>query len=334
MGWPTSEATVSAPVLIVGQGLAGTVLGLGFERAGLSFVIADAGHKHAASHAAAGIINPVTGRRLVKTPRIEELFPLARSIYREIEAQLGVPLWRELRVRRLYRDERERRIFAEKQAKGDLRPFAGEADEAGFWIAPAARVDVPALLTASRAHWLKAGSLREMTVDWARLDPAFELVIDCTGAAARCGPFAALNFSWSKGETLQIDAPDLDPDVILNRGHWLLPLGAGTAWVGATHEPGVADATPTVAARETLLSAATGLTGGTVSLLAQFAGVRLTTADKLPVAGRHPLNPRLGICSALGARGALFAPWLARRWVEHLLAGAQFDPMTAVSRVQ
>jgi glycine oxidase len=317
---------VSAPIFIVGQGLAGTVLGLGFERAGLDFVIADAGHEHAASHAAAGIINPITGRRLVKTPRIEELFPLARTTYREIETQLGVPLWRELKVRRLFRDARERRIFAEKQARGDLAPFAGEADDAGFWIAPAARVDVPALLTATRARWLKAGILRETTVDWAQLDSMFSLVIDCTGAAARRGPFGEMDFAWSKGETLHIEAPGLEPDVILNRGHWLLPLSAGTAWVGATHEAGVDDARPTSAACETLLASAVALTGGPVKLRAQFAGVRLTTADKLPVAGRHPANPQLGICSALGARGALFAPWLAQQWVEHIGAGSAFLP--------
>lgn len=315
-----------APILIVGQGLAGTVLGLGFERAGLGFEIADAGHEHAASTAAAGIINPITGRRLVKAPQIEELFPLAHTAYLAMEKQLGVSLWRELRVRRLFRDARERRIFAEKQVRGDLAPFASEADEAGFWIAPAARVDVPALLTAARTRWLKARILQETTVDWARLDPTFELVIDCTGGAARHGPFAALNLAWSKGETLQIDVPGQDPAVILNRGLWLLPLNAGTAWVGATHEPGVADTKPTVAARESLLTAATGLTGGRVNLRAQFAGVRLTTANKLPVAGRHPANARLGICSALGGRGALFAPWLARQWVQHIVTGKVFAP--------
>jgi glycine/D-amino acid oxidase-like deaminating enzyme len=249
-----------------------------------------------------------------------------------LEVRLGVPLWRELRVRRLFRDERERKIFLTKQAGGELAPFAGEADAAGFWIAPAARVDVPALLAAARARWLKAGLLREAAFDWARRDPAHELVIDCTGAAARRGPFAGLKFEWSKGETLQIAVPGLDPGVILNRGHWLLPLTVETAWVGATHEPGVDDAKPTAAACETLLAAAAALTGGPVNLHAQFAGVRLTTADKLPVAGRHPANPRLGICSALGARGALFAPWLARQWVEHLRHGRDFDPEVAVVR--
>ena len=258
------------------------------------------------------------------------MLPLARTTYRKIELQAGVPLWRELKVRRLFRDACERRIFAEKQARGELAPFAHEADEAGFWIAPAARVDVPALLATTRVRWLRSGILRETTVDWARLDPAHELVIDCTGAAARRGPFAKMDFAWSKGETLQIAAPGLAPDVILNRGHWLLPLAGGTAWVGATHEPGVDDAEPTTAARETLLAAAEALIGGPADARAQFAGVRLTTPDKLQVAGRHPANPRLGICSALGGRGALFAPWLAQQWVEHLVGGSAFDQALVV----
>lgn len=323
---------MNTPILIVGQGLAGTVLGLALEQAGIGFRIVDAGHGGAASAAAAGIINPIAGRRLVRTPRIGELLPLARAAYHELEVRLGVPLWRELRVRRLFRDARERRIFLAKQAGGELAPFAGEADEAGFWIAPAARVDVPALLAAARAHWIGAGVLRAATVDWARLDPAHDLVIDCTGAAARHGPFAGADFAWSKGETLQIEVPGLDPGVILNRGHWLLPLTAETAWVGATHEPGVDEAIPTAAARALLLDAAAGLAGAPVQPRAQFAGVRLTTRDKLPVAGRHPADPRRGICSALGGRGALFAPWLAWQWVEHLRHGREFDPEVAVIR--
>jgi len=323
---------VSAPILIAGQGLAGTLLGFALEEAGLDFRIVDAGHSGAASAAAAGIINPIAGRRLVRIPRIGELLPLARTVYREIGVRLGLPLWRELRVRRLFRDAHERRIFLAKQAGGELAPFAGEADEAGFWIAPAARVDVPALLAAARARWIDAGVLRTATVDWARLDPAHKLVIDCTGASARHGPFAGADFAWSKGETLQIEVRGLDPGVILNRGHWLLPLAAGTAWVGATHEPGVDEANPTAAARAQLLDAAAGLANTPVSLRAHFAGVRLTMRDKLPVAGRHPADPRRGVCAALGGRGALYAPWLAWQWVEHLRHGRDFDPEIAVAR--
>jgi len=66
--------------------------------------------------------------------------------------------------------------------------------------------------------------------------------------------------------------------------------------------------------------------------VAQRAGVRVTLPDKLPVAGRHPEDPRLGIVNGLGAKGALFAPWLARQWSGHLARGAAFDGAIEVRR--
>ena len=59
---------MSPEILIVGQGLAGTLLAFELERAGVSFAIADAGHEGAASSVAAGVINPITGRRLALAP--------------------------------------------------------------------------------------------------------------------------------------------------------------------------------------------------------------------------------------------------------------------------
>lgn len=323
---------MAKPILIVGQGLAGTLLGWALERAGLAFEIIDAGHAHAASRAAAGIINPITGRRLVKSWRIDELLPLARETYRGMEEALGVPLWREMRVRRRLRDERERRVLAAKLARGELAPFATGAEADGFWIAPAARVDVPALLAATRQRWLAAGKLREGRVVWAELGDADEIAIDCTGAALRAGAFADDRLTVSKGETLQVDVAGLAPEVILNDGHWLLPLDAHAGWVGATHEPGVTDTAPTAAARATLLAAATALAGRVVTPRTQLAGLRLAMLDKHPLAGRHPGNPRLGVCGALGAKGALYAPWLARQWVDYLTRGAAFDPTVTVGR--
>ncbi len=322
-----------ADILIVGQGLAGTVLAWKLEQAGLAFAVIDAGHEQAASRAAAGIINPITGRRLVKSWRVDELLPLARDTYREMEQALGVSLWREMRVRRLFRDDRERRIFAEKHARGELAPFAGAADDAGFWISPAARVDVPALLTAARQRWLKQGVLREARMDWTRMGREHALIIDGTGAALRHGLFADVKFAVSKGETMQVGVSGLTPDVILNDGRWLLPTGGDTAWVGATHEPGVENSTPTTEARAALLSSAQTLAGREVAVQRQLAGLRLSAPDKHPVAGRHPENSRLGICGALGAKGALYAPWLAQQWVAHLKTAAEFDPAVAVTRL-
>ncbi len=355
---------MAADFLILGQGLAGTMLAWEFERAGISFEIVDAGHERAASRVAAGIINPITGRRLVPSWRVESLLPVVHGTYRELEAELGVPLWREMRVWRRFADDRERRVLAEKRARGELGAFAGAATDEGFWIEGAARIDLAALLSAARERWQKQNRVRSAALASAELatltsSRCHDLVIDCTGVtAARAEPFAFVPWEFSKGEIIAITfesnlptAPALDPDVILNDGHWLVPVAPGIAWVGATHEPGVLDSSPTATGRQKLEAAAQRLlvpstSSGSFahspnsssearrfSVTDHTAGIRVNLPDKRPVAGRHPdAARRLGLINGLGAKGALYAPMLARQWVNHLTEGVPFDAEIAVTR--
>lgn len=325
-------------ILILGQGLAGTLLAWELERAGIGFRLVDPGHAAAATTAAAGIINPITGRRLVKSWRVDTLLPAARAVYRDLEAELGVPLWRDVRVRRLFADEREGATWREKSARGELAPFAGAGDAEGFWIEPAARVNLGALLDAARQRWRAMGRLRAESVDavdQAAATAGYAGVIDCTGrAATRGGAFGFVPWEFSHGEMLELAVSGLAPDVVLNRRHWIVPVGDGQAWVGATHAPGVGEAAPTSAARAILEASARDLLGAAHPFMVtgQRAGVRVNLPDKRPVAGRHPDSPRLGLCNGLGAKGALWAPLLARQWVNHLTTGAVFDPEIDVAR--
>lgn len=49
--------------LIIGQGICGTMLSWNLFREGKKVLVIDDGNEHTPSRAAAGIINPVTGRR-------------------------------------------------------------------------------------------------------------------------------------------------------------------------------------------------------------------------------------------------------------------------------
>ncbi len=326
---------MSADLLIVGQGLAGTLLAWELERAGRSFTMVDAGPAGAASSVAAGIINPVTGRRLVKSWRVDTLLPVARDTYRELESALGVKLWHEMRVRRLFADERERRTFADKQSRAELLPYAGgtTSDDDGFWIEGGARVDLPVLLAAARERWRTQGRLRPGTMAVAAEAGCHELVIDCSGmAATRGGEFGFVPWEFSRGELLSIAVEGLAPGAIINRGHWVLPVSPGAALVGATHEPGVLTAETTAAGRAALEASARTLLDRPFQVTGQRAGIRVNLPDKHPVVGRHPGNRRLGLINGLGAKGALVAPTLARQWVRHLVDGAEFEPELAVGR--
>lgn len=322
-------------ILIVGQGLAGTLLAWEFEQAGIAFAIADGGHAAAASAVAAGIINPITGRRLVKSWRYETLFPFARASYVALERVLEVKLWHDMRVRRWFADERERAVGSDPQRRAELADYIVATDEAGWWIGRATRVDLPALLQACRARWAAMGVLRPETVKLDREVGRYEVVIDCRGrAGAESGAFGFVPWEFSKGELLELAIDGLEPDVILNRRTWIAPVRPGAAMAGATHLPGVRDAAPSERGRATIEESVRGMleVGQTFTVTAHRAGVRVNLPDKRPVAGRHPANPRLGVINALGAKGALWAPMLARQWVNHLTEGVAFDADIDVRR--
>src|SRR5207249_11517099 len=75
---------------IIGQGICGTFLSWELQKANQSFIIMDEARPCTATKVASGIINPVTGRRIVKTWMIDELMPFAWNAYKTIGEDVGI----------------------------------------------------------------------------------------------------------------------------------------------------------------------------------------------------------------------------------------------------
>ncbi len=76
--------------LLIGQGLAGSILAHHLLEQGCSVhMINTTQHRPAASPAAAGLYNPITGRKMVKTWRADALFPYLASFYDGWQQQLN-----------------------------------------------------------------------------------------------------------------------------------------------------------------------------------------------------------------------------------------------------
>ena len=76
--------------IIVGQGLGGTLLSFLLTERDKSHLVYDNNHHHAASLIAAGVVNPITGRKYVKSWRIEDFLPFARDTYQRMSELLGM----------------------------------------------------------------------------------------------------------------------------------------------------------------------------------------------------------------------------------------------------
>lgn len=352
--------------LLLGQGLAGTVLGFRLEQAGHTVHYVDAPEQTAASSVAAGIVNPITGRRFVKSWRIDELIPEAKALYTELEAVLGVKLWYEMPlIRTLYNRGDVNDWEARSADPGypeymDDRPATGritEVTEPAFAYAGvrhASRVDVGTLVTAFREKLVKEGRFFAQTFDHAHipsllgagagayvedekagtgLASSYDHVVSCEGWRARFNPyFSYLPHGGNKGEVLIVrtEAPLLER--MFKHRIFLVPLADGTYWVGATSENRFDDDSPTSANRTFLADRLAEVMTVPYKIMDHRAAVRPTVKDRRLFLGTHPELAGLSIFNGLGTKGASLAP-LGSRWlVEYLLESQELPYEVAVSR--
>lgn len=75
--------------IIVGFGLAGACLAVQLMRRGKQIAVFDTPDQNRASAVAAGIFNPITGKRIVKTWKADEMFRYLHSFYKSVEDEIG-----------------------------------------------------------------------------------------------------------------------------------------------------------------------------------------------------------------------------------------------------
>jgi glycine oxidase len=318
---------VPSGVTIRGQGLAGTLLAWELRRRGREVRIRVGVPGASSSRVGAGIMNPLTGQRFVPSWRWAEALPTALRTYQALEQELGCRLVFEFRIRRLLRDERERRIFLEKAAAGALAPHLGQEFEGGFWIEGAWRVDTALLVDRMRERLLEWGCV----LGEGDPEPEGWPVVACTGATIP-PEFGWLGLVPCEGVTVDFAAPELDPRVILNRGCWVLPLPNGRARLGSTWWRACETTAQREASLQRLIAEGEALLGRDLGAVNVLSGWRVTTPDKHPVVGWANDAFRVGVFNGLGSKGALHAPWLAENWARHLCGGEPLDSACVASR--
>jgi glycine/D-amino acid oxidase-like deaminating enzyme len=327
-------------VLIIGQGICGTFLSRELDRAGLSYLIIDEERPSAASRAAAGLINPVTGRRIVKTWMIDELLPFAREAYEPefIRAVSVVDFFPTAQMRLAFLDR-----YAEDSQYLRLPTDEHSWDryfhyELGYGcIDPCYLVDIQRLLGVERKKMVERGVLRaerfmvedlEVGARWARYrDVEARWVIFCDGIeSSQNAYFSRLPFAPNKGEVLIIEAAELagsaaSGSVVFKKGMSIIPWKEGLYWVGSSYEWSFDDPGPTAAFRVRTEAVLREWLRVPFRTAEHFASVRPATLERRPFVGLHPLYPAVGILNGMGTKGCSLAPYFARQLVQQMVSG-------------
>jgi glycine oxidase len=161
--------------IIVGQGLAGTCLAWELLALGASVRVIDREVAVTTSRIAAGLITPVTGQRLVKSWRFEELRAAAGEFYRRVESELGCALLRDTSMVKVFCTETECEYFEKRMRDsayaGLLRevavfPAGVSAPRGGCELLQGGQLDVAEFLTQSRRMWVREGRYVAGEMSW------------------------------------------------------------------------------------------------------------------------------------------------------------------------
>ena len=143
--------------IVVGQGLAGTLMAAQLIAAGQKILVIDDSHRSSSSLVAAGIINPITGKRIVKSWLIDELLKSAFVSYKNLEIALNCELLEQKNIIRTLTDAADENEWISRSVREELAYFVEKNANLDGWEAVVrpefayseilgARVDLPRLL--------------------------------------------------------------------------------------------------------------------------------------------------------------------------------------------
>jgi glycine/D-amino acid oxidase-like deaminating enzyme len=322
-------------IIIVGQGLAGTLLAFALYKAGKSFVVIDNNPEVSASRIAAGMFTPVSGKRMVKSKHADAQLALARQTYAELEQLLTVKLWHDQPVHQVYGSVKEQNDLSVKAEWADFiqhirlqvpalphvkEPFGGfEVNESGW-------VNTGLLITTFRKWLIERDAYLETIFDHSRLQIIDAQVIYdtitadqlyfCEGWKGANNPlFPEAPFNMCKGEVLTIRCVGLDKEHIIKKGIYLVHLQDDLYKVGATYSWDDLNEEPEESALQLLRAKLDALLDLPYEVVAQQAGIRPTTDLREPFFLQHPQYKQLAMLNGLGTKGVLIGPW----WVKECL---------------
>jgi glycine/D-amino acid oxidase-like deaminating enzyme len=322
----------SKSILIVGHGLAGTILAHHLHHENIEFQIWDSSSTHfKSSNAAAGIFNPITGRKLETTWLADEIFSYLFPFYQALEKKLHASFFFPMPLFRPFANAEMADWLNARRADIDNEFLAWKAD--GVWINKSGWVDVPKLLSSSQFFFKELGVFfeKEFLMDEANMSN-FSHVIFCEGFHGMKNPlWSCLNFLPAKGELLKINTKQADPSFILNKNGFLLPIGQDLFKVGATYRWDEFGSEPTTSAHDELKGKLALFKVKEFVEIEKMVGIRPATQDRRPFVGMHPAKP-VGIFNGFGSKGVSLIPFFANEFVSELQGKKMVHPHASIRR--
>lgn len=315
--------------IIVGQGLVGTWMSYHLEQAGISYKVINDPNIKSASSVASGVINPVTGRRIVQTWMIETILPYVVKAYQNFAHEIDCEIIKTSPVILIHPSMQMQESFEFRLQNDNVylfkqdptnwkiyfdAPYGMGAISDCYWIDLNTMISKWENLLIQKQNYLAANFKMEEVrfleegVLWNNIQA--EQIIFCDGLNAMKNPyFKTLPFAPNKGEALIIKVPGLSKENIYKSSVTMVPWKDDLFWVGSSYEWEFNNTEPTTAFKEKMIQGLNQFLKLPYEIVDHIVGVRPANTQRRPFIGVHPIHKQLVICNGMGTKGCSLAPY-------------------------
>jgi len=279
-------------VLIIGAGLAGSLLAWQLMQAGKKVHLLHNPTFTSASRVAAGLVNPVTGQRLVLQDNIEVLLPTAHKLYQQLEERFHTQFFFKKEMLRSLQNDKSKLAWQKRQNDPKYQDYLCNIEEQSNVIKQyqTGYLDTNTLLNALHIYFQEHNCITKADVQqddilnhpthsqWQHITTS--KLIFCQGwRDINSKFFSFLPFQPAKGEILHLSTLNKLPEHIINQGKWLLPLNGSNFKIGATYQTDALHEQTTEEGKQALLTALKNMPieQKGITLIDHQAGIRPNT---------------------------------------------------------
>lgn len=327
--------------LIIGQGISGTFLSYYLLKAGKKVIVIDEDKPFTASKVSSGLINPVTGRRIVRTWRIEELLPFALNAYTDVENALEVNLIKKCKIFDFHASLQMKEAFEKRLTEEqEYLHTSSETTWKNYFnyhfdfgeVSPCLLIDINLMLNKWRNKLQQQNALLTEAFNSSNCivnndsieykDITAEKIIFCDGVFGVENPFFKnLPYAVNKGEAIIARMPDLPRENIYKQGVSIVPWKDDLFWIGSSYEWNFTDAQPTAAFKQKVITHMDYWLKAPFEITDHIASVRPANMERRPFAGLHPKFSAVGILNGMGTKGCSLAPFFAKQLTDYVTTG-------------
>ncbi len=336
--------------IIVGQGIAGTILAFEILKRNKSIHIVDQYLENSSSRIALGIYNPLVLKWFTKSWNAEIQINALQKFCNDFEEKFSIKINHYKNIHKFLDSNYSINNWFEKQAspnrkdfmENDLKYLDGIEKPFGV-VLNSGWVNIKLMLDTFRSFLIEKKYLKESRFLYDKIkikndhieyeDVISKHLIFCEGSSVLKNPyFNNLEFKMTKGEIIHFESKDLKIKEITHSGTILIPISNDIYYAGATFNWNTNNLFCSKDSEIEIIEKIKKIKKFNYKLIDHKVSIRPSVIDRRAIIGRHSKHRNLYLLNGLGSRGILMTPYLVNQLCSFILKNEKINSEIDVNR--